>query len=143
MAAPLVTRMVNANEELSSRAFEGSAAASLNEIEAVQRKLSFTLPTSYVTFMCTGNGGEGFIGKSYLVLWKVEELTSMNAAYHVAEFVPGLFLFGSNGGGEAYGFDTRSRPPTIVSVPFIAMDLADAKIVASDFETFLSELSAP
>jgi hypothetical protein len=66
------------------------------------------LPTDYLRFLRQANGGEGFVGKEvYLVLWRVEELAGMNAAYHVAEFAPGLLIFGSDGGDEAFAFDLR------------------------------------
>jgi hypothetical protein len=132
--------MTNASRNLLFGRFTGNPPTSREEIERVQRKLSFRLPNDYVEFMLTKNGGEGFIGKSYLVLWKIEELISMNNAYHVAEFASDLFLFGSDGGGEAFGFDTRSEAPRIVSIPFVAMEIEDAKVVATDFESFLSAL---
>lgn len=61
----------------------------------------------------------------------------MNDAYHVAELAPKLFLFGSGGGDEAFGFDTRSEAFGVVSVPFVGMDLQLAKAVAPDFAAFL------
>jgi hypothetical protein len=47
------------------------------------------------------NGGEGSVGDTYVILWRIEELIEMSKAYDVAEYAPGLFLFGSDGGGEA------------------------------------------
>jgi len=133
--------MTNAKWNLLLARF-GNPPANRDEIERVQQGLKFRLPKSYVDFMLTKDGGEGFIGRSYLVLWKIEELILMNHAYHVAEFVPDIILFGSNGGGEAFGFDTRSEVCAIVSVPFVAMEIENAKVLASDFEGFLSTLFA-
>ena len=63
------------------------------------------------------------------------------AAYrHVDESAPGLFLFGSSGGGEAFAFDTRTVPPSIVAVPFIVLDLEDAIAIAPNFNAFLQHL---
>ena len=132
--------MTNAHRDLLLAHFTGNPPVSREEIEKVQPKLKFRLPKSYVDFMLSTDGGEGFIGKSCLALWKIEELISMNNAYHVAEFVPDLFLFGSDGGGEAFGFDTRSEVPRVVSIPFVAMEIEDAKVVAADFEAFLLTL---
>jgi hypothetical protein len=132
--------MTNGNANSLFARFNTNPPAKWEAIERVQEKLGFSLPKSYVDFLLASDGGEGFIGESYLMLWKVEELIMMNAAYHVAEFAPKLFLFGSNGGGEAFGFDRRSEVCEIVSVPFIVMDLQIAKPVAPDFETFLSVL---
>lgn len=132
--------MTKENGDLLLSRFAANPPADDNEIAKVQQTLKFRLPESYVSFMLMRNGGEGFIGKSYLVLWKIEDLISMNVAYRVAEFAPGLFLFGSNGGDDAFGFDVRSNTCEIVSIPFVAMEIEDARAVASDFETFLSAI---
>ena len=64
----------------------------------------------------------------------------MNKAYEVAEYAPGLLLFGSDGGGEAFAFDTRSATKPIVSVPFVGMELTVTRRLASNFTEFLEEL---
>jgi len=81
------------------------------------------------------------MGDAYLILWRVGELLELNKAYHVAEYAPGLFLFGTNGGGEAYAFDTRSDAKPIVCVPFIGMDLKAVHTVAPNFEAFVAKLA--
>jgi hypothetical protein len=128
------------NDSLFAR-FAGNPPARAEDIERVQKKLRFRLPEDYANFLLTRNGGEGFVGNSYVILWKIEELVSMNNAYHVSEFVPHIFLFGSNGGGEAFGFHINGGSSSILSIPFVAMEMEDAKPVASDFGTFLSVLS--
>ena len=75
------------------------------------------------------------------MLWRVDELAEMGAGYDVAEFAPDLFLFGSNGGGEALRVRQPFVPPPIVAVPFIGMELCDAIPIATDFRTFLEVLS--
>lgn len=127
----------DANSNLLFSRFAANPPASHEEIEKAQQRLGFRLPKSYVDFLLTRNGGEGFVGKHYLVLWKVEDLITMNEAYHVAEFVPKILLFGSDGGGEAFGFDTRFEPCSIISTPFIGMSLQLTKTIAPDFESFL------
>jgi hypothetical protein len=87
----------------------------------------FRLPEDYAKFLQGVDGGEGFVGNTYLILWRAEELLAMNRAYQVAEYAPGLFLFGSDRGGEAFGFDTRSDTKPIVSVPFAGMKLKVAR----------------
>ncbi|HWV14979.1 MAG TPA: SMI1/KNR4 family protein, partial [Cellvibrio sp.] len=95
--------------------------------------LHFSLPNDYVEFLRRSDGGEGFVNDNYLILWKLGELKVFNEEYEVDEYAPGIFLFGSNGGGEGYGFDLRSETMKIVSIPFIGMDLDCAIVVASDF----------
>lgn len=102
----------------------------------------FVLPEEYVRFLRSANGGEGFVGPAYLILWRVEELIESNDAYRVAEYAPGLFLFGTNGGGEAFAFDGRDPGKPIVSVPFIPMELDEARRLASGFDDFVRALAA-
>jgi cell wall assembly regulator SMI1 len=104
---------------------EGATPGLIEEVEA---QLSVTLPTDYREFMAESNGVEGGVGAhSYLVLWQLEEIIPLNEAYAVREFAPGLILFGSDGGGEAYAFDARKASPTIVAVPFIGMSVEEAR----------------
>ena len=122
--------------------FEANSPASPALIAQAQAKLSFHLPTDYVQFLQKMNGGEGSLGENaYVALWRAEELGDRNAGYEVAKFAPGLFLFGSNGAGEAFAFDTRSDQFRIVAVPFIGMDdLRDAIVIATNFRAFLEVL---
>ena len=76
-----------------------------------------------------------------MILWPVKRLRELNEGYHVGEFAPGLVLFGSDGGGEGFAFDTRGGSTTIVSVPFVGMELDVVRPVATTFNGFLEELS--
>jgi hypothetical protein len=131
------------DERLFAR-FEANPPASPALIAEAQAKLSFPLPADYVQFLQQMNGGEGSLGgNAYVALWRVEELGERNAGYEVAEFAPGLFLFGSNGAGEAFAFDNRTGQFRIVAAPFISMgDLRDAIPIATNFRTFLEVLFA-
>jgi hypothetical protein len=121
--------------------FRKKPPASLAEIEQCQSRLNFALPADYVALMREMNGGEGFVGEGgYLMLWPIEELIRHNLGYESTENVPGLFLFGSNGGGEAYAFDTRLATCPIVMVPFIVMEFEALIPIAPDIESFLRKL---
>jgi hypothetical protein len=129
------------NDKLSSR-FKMNSPASNSLLNQRIAAFGHPLPTDYLRFLRQANGGEGFVGKEvYLVLWRVEELAEMNAAYHVAEFAPGLLIFGSDGGDEAFAFDLRYEPPPVVSIPFVGMELDAVKPIARSFEAFLEKLS--
>jgi len=69
-----------------------------------------------------------------------KELLRLNQAYEVAEYAPALFLFGSNGGGEAYAFDRASKG-AIVAVPFVGMDVSLAQLQAPSFKEFIERLA--
>jgi hypothetical protein len=120
--------------------FEAKPPASAALVVRCQSSLRFKLPADYVQFLEQMNGGEGFVGKNYLRAWPVEDLIQFNKEYHVDESAPGLFLFGSSGGGEAFAFDTRSASPPIVAVPFIVLNLDDAIAIAPNFNSFLQHL---
>ncbi len=112
-------------------------------VEGLSSSLEVSLPRDYLDFLRQHNGGEGFIGDRYIVLWKAEELADFNREYEVDKYAPGIVLFGSNGGGEGYGFDTRSAAMTIVRMPFIGMELLYATPVAKDFPDLFAQLAVP
>ena len=111
------------------------------EANHFQEKTGIELPSDYIEFLKYANGGEGFIGEnSYCMLWKLGELTELNSAYEAKEYAPGLLLFGSNGGGEAYAFDTEASPWRIVQVPFVGMSRDLIEVLAPNFNDFLKYL---
>jgi hypothetical protein len=110
------------------------------QISESERELGLKLPDDYLAFLKTSNGGEGFVGDNYVMLWKVEKLSSMNRSYETEVYAPGLLIFGSDGGGEAYGFDTRELPWRIVRVPFVGMHWKEAKQISQSFQEFLDYL---
>jgi hypothetical protein len=134
--------MTRVSDERLFEKFKVNPPASAGLIAQSQAKLGFPLPVDYLSFLQQMNGGEGFIGEhAYVALWRVEELSDRNLGYEVAEFAPGLLLFGSNGGGEAFGFDTRTGQFRIVAVPFIGFDdLSNAIVIATNFRAFLEAL---
>jgi hypothetical protein len=112
-------------------------------VEALSSSLEVALPRDYLDFLRQHNGGAGFIGERYIIFWKAEELADFNREYEVGKYAPGIFLFGSSGGGQAYGFDTRSAAMPIVRVPFIGMELLYATPVAKDFPDLFAQLALP
>jgi len=121
--------------------FNGKPPATRSAISAAQKSLGEMLPRDYVAFLNISNGGEGLVGESqYVILWRVQELAKMNRAYEVEQYAPGLLVFGSDGGGEAYGFDTRRRPWRVVRVPFVGMEWKLAERMGGSFSGFLQKL---
>ena len=116
-------------------------AASSEDIQAAVVALGQALPSDYLQFIGEHDGGEGFIGDRYLILWRSGELATFNIEYEVEKYAPGIVLFGSDGGGEGYGFDTREATMPIVRIPFIGMDLRYATHVAENFNDLLVQLA--
>jgi hypothetical protein len=116
-------------------------AATEMALAKVETFLRVELSADYKTLMLTFDGGEGFIGENYMILWPVSDLIQFNEEYEVKKYAPDVFLFGSNGGGEAFGFDLRGGAISILQLPFIGMDMKYAKKVGSSFSDFLFQLS--
>lgn len=130
--------MDEASEPLVS--FKRRTGATDAQIADSERELGKKLPAEYVEFLKLSNGGAGFVGEHYLILYHVEELAKMNKGYEVEQWAPGLLIFGSDGGGEAFGFDTRIPDWPVVLVPFIVMDWDDAIPVVDSFGGFFKRL---
>jgi SMI1 / KNR4 family (SUKH-1) len=127
------------DEKLFAR-FKPNPPATSASIARCQAELKFSLPADYVQFLLRMNGGEGFLSENaYLVLYPVEELAETNAG-HVSKFAPEMFIFGSDGAGEAFAFDIRSEPRPIVAVSRITLDWCDAIVIATNFRAFLEVL---
>lgn len=124
--------------------FEGwvirNAPADSEAVAALCAGAGIKLPEAYLTLLRLSNGGEGPLGvePGWFQLWPAEEVLELNRGYQVNEYVPGLFGFGSNGGGELLAFDTRRGPPwPIVMAPFIGMEEDHVDEIAKGFEEFL------
>src|SRR4051794_21095359 len=107
--------------------------ASDDAINAAVQLLGVQLPGDYLAFVRSHNGGEGFVRTNYIIIWRVEDLAKFNREYEVEEYAPGVLLFGSNGGGEGYGFDTQDKDMPVVRVPFIGMERRYMAFVAPTF----------
>ena len=106
-----------------------------------ERSSGRKLPTEFKDFLLVGNGGEGFVGKEYVILWSTKEIGPFNVEYQVPTYAPGFLFFASNGGGEGFAFDFRSGVPSIVMMPWVGMDPAEAIPLSSGFNDFLSGLA--
>jgi hypothetical protein len=121
--------------------FNKRPPASPEQIAAFSTASGLTLPQDYTAFLKQANGGEGIVGpNAYLILFAVDELASLNKAYQVEDYVPGLLIFGSDGGGEAFAFNTRNAM-RVVRVPFVGMDTSTVEPLADTFTTFIEYLS--
>jgi hypothetical protein len=123
--------------------FQAGRPAEPDEIEAFERAAAISLPPEYREFLQYANGGEGFIGpNSYAMLWKIGEVLLFNREYQVHEYAPGLLLFASSGGGEAFAFDLRpGEGQAVVSVPFVGVDLSEIWRLGETFDGFLEQLA--
>ncbi|HEY5750634.1 MAG TPA: SMI1/KNR4 family protein [Chryseolinea sp.] len=101
-------------------------------------RADFKLPNGYLEFLSTSNGAEGQLEGSYLILWPIEELFSLNEGYYVDEFAPGFFIIGSDGSGTAFAFDKLTGE--FYEMPFIGMSREEAVFRAKDFAGLINSL---
>src|SRR5262245_8861751 len=121
--------------------FEGNVGVTEEDIATFRRVTGRTLPQDYIDFLKRNNGGEGYIGHEYVMLWKLEELDEFNRDYEVPEYLSDVLLFGSDGGGEALGFRVSQGPKwQVIKVPFVGMSPDLCEEVAGSFSEFLTSL---
>lgn len=83
-----------------------------------------SLPKQYLEFMKERNGGEGDIGKTWLILYKLENLQERNDLYNIKTFLPDCIIIGSNGGGELYGINSNGEyfnVPEIIEKEYVTL----------------------
>jgi hypothetical protein len=110
------------------------------QIANAEKVLRVEFPPQFREFVKVRNGGEGLIGQTYVVLWDVSELGRMNRAYEPDIWAPGLLMFGTDGGNEGFGFDTREPGLPIVQVPLAGMSWGEARPLGNTFSDFLENV---
>jgi len=109
-------------------------------IEEIEKKLNFKFPIQYKEFMLKYDGAEGEIGEnSYLVIWPLKEIVSLNEEFEISKYIPDLICFGSDGGGMGYAFK-RTNPVTFVEFPFESIDINDVTEISDSFDNFIKSL---
>ena len=77
------------------------------------------------------DGGEGLVGDRYVRIYPQADAVWLNEQSPFREFRDSIFVFGSTGGGEAYGFDSKAGD-RVVEVPFIPFVRDYARPVSTD-----------
>jgi len=100
------------------------------EIQQVESEIGHHIPGPLRQLLLTSGGPEGFLGESYIAFF--------NASDMAAGFVP----FASNGGGEWYGYDSRSPQCPFVLLPAVGIGWDDAMLLGETWNDFLGVLKA-
>lgn len=114
------------------------------KILQVGKTIGFEFPDEYVDFMTESNGANGSIRlrgaphHSQLILYPIEVVAERAALPEAEEMYPGLVMFGTDGGQEAYFFERTTR--AVIERPFIGSD-DDARHVGHNILEFLRYLS--
>jgi hypothetical protein len=98
------------------------------------------LPADYFAAVTEFGGREGFLGETYLRLYRLEELAALNLAYEVPVLFPEAMVFGSDGGGNGFAF--LINEPAVVQVPFLPLSADYAERRALSFTDFVQSLAA-
>jgi hypothetical protein len=86
--------------------------ATEDRIARAESEMDCKLPEDVKSLLRENDGGRGTIGarRRPLELWSIERIADECEAQEVTRAVPGLVLFGSDGGSEGYGWiPDRSR----------------------------------
>jgi hypothetical protein len=111
--------------------------ASIETINNIEDELQIKLPDEMRGFFLESNGAEGFVGKSYLVIWSLEEMKEINKLSDIGKSFPKLVLFGSDGGGETYGLDFSKTNLAFVEFPSIGVSSDTIQFCGYKFHEFL------
>lgn len=124
--------------------FDRNPGASDQTLQLLNDAVGGRLPTDYIDWMRASNGGEGFLGPiSYLMVWPVDELLERNRRLEISQRMPGVILFGSNGGDAAFGFDMRSTPSIrVVEIPYVDIGTVPGRVRATGFIELLEAVAA-
>lgn len=114
------------------------------EIDADRAWSQAALPRDYFEVAKLYGGREGFLGRQYLRLYRLEELRHLNEAYQISLCRPDLVVFASDGYGEGFAFYKGSSQ--LLNIPLIPIPVINENIdsVAPDFNAFAqANLSEP
>ena len=128
--------MKNIIKDLERIGWNSNKETNLNDIGIVEEQLHIVFPEDYLEFLKWSNGGEGYIGKNYVSLWKVEDLEVLNREYQIQTYLlKGYLGIGTDGGGICYGF-CLEKQFAIFKCPFGDLDINEITIVANSIKDF-------
>jgi hypothetical protein len=105
------------NEELLKQCSK-KPGASVEEVKALEDFLGIKLPDDYVAMLLFANGIEGGIGKeNYISLFSIDIVR----LYRMPDVAPQYVFIGSNGGGEAFAYNTGDPSMPIVDLSWDAL----------------------
>jgi len=95
--------------------------ATAEQIARAESEMDCKLPADVKALLREHDGGRGTLGsrKRPFELWSIERIADECEAQEVTRAVPGLVLFGSDGGSEGYGWlgGKYGRVPVLAAGP--------------------------
>jgi hypothetical protein len=99
------------------------------------------VPRDLRAFLEQHDGGRGKVGTRPLILWSAEEIARKAQTEEVSLAIPGLLLFGTDGGAEAYGYLPRLRQRRYGRIPLIAAGVHEFEALADSLQALLDALA--
>lgn len=109
---------------------------SSQELQDFQRDVNFHLPQGFISFYEVSNGATIQGNESYAELWTLSSMIESNLDYDVDTYAPEFFLFGSDGGGNAFAIERNTGH--LYEMPFIGMSKEEAVFRSASFSDFLN-----
>lgn len=102
---------------------------------------ALALPKDLRTFLEQHNGGLGMLGNRPLDLWSAAQIAKEAQSQDVSLAIPGLLLFGTDGGAEGYGHLARLSKNNYGRISLLAAGVHEFEGIANTFDDFLKALS--
>jgi len=116
-----------------------NSKADKQSISTVESSLNFRFPDDYKAFLYWSNGGEGYVGRNYVSLWRIEDSITLNHEYQIQKYLTqNFFAFGTDGGGICYGFVINDGF-AVSKCPFGDLDINEVLKIAPSFSDFIEK----
>jgi len=115
----------------------GDEIATEQDLLRLEEGLNASLPSWYKRFVVEIGSGEGSTADGCVILYRASSLLAMHAEEENGFRPLGLFLFGTNGGGEAFTFDLRASSRDIVMFQFVSNYLTDGVVIGRELDDLL------
>jgi hypothetical protein len=120
--------------------FTLNAPATLDETDSLVSTIGPILDEPYAQFIRRHNGGAGLVGKStYLETWRIGD--ALKYTKTISDITERLFLFGTDGGDTAYGFDRSDPLWPVMSVSLTSASPENLLRIADSFTDLLQRLA--
>lgn len=114
-----------------------------DDLAAAEEELECKLPQDVKALLRKHDGGEGTLGqrKRPLQLWSLQRIRAECEAQEVTRAVPGLVLFGSDGGSEGYGWLPRLKKGRYGRISLLAAGAHEFEPLGDSLEQLLRALA--
>jgi hypothetical protein len=118
--------------------------AAEEQIARAEADMGCTLPDDVKALLREHDGGRGTVGPRNrpFELWSMVRIADECEAQEVTRAVPGLVLFGSDGGSEGYGWFPQAPGKKYGRVPILAAGPHEFEGLADSFAGLLDALAA-